>query len=185
MPPSGATRSQLSLRHAKLLRKIGIIPIKTAMSQHLFGLARSILEMFPQVGSEGAPSTTMLAAEDVLNLLQDLLPSAKEMFTPDFFKQPMFVPASLYDTASYFGCQNVDEAFEESLHLCDISMCLSSSPIPRWLTLAFPHHYALPSSSPHPHRLPSHERRPFAHYEPIYRSHTLPRTLWQAISRAN
>ena len=43
-----------------------------------------------------------------------------EVFTPDFLKQPLFAPATLYDTALYYGGHNIDEEFEESFSLSDL-----------------------------------------------------------------
>ena len=93
--------------------------------------------MFPQAGNEVAPSSTMPSPEDVLDLLQNLLPPATEVFTLDFFKQPLFAPATLYDTASYYGCHNIDEEFEESLSLSDLEKNNNSIKTMIWLAHTF------------------------------------------------
>lgn len=114
------SRSQYKAKIDRLLKKINTTTIDYRLSVSIIAVAKSTLEFFSpdtSPSSSTESTTTEIDPAEVKSHIKDLLPSPSQIFTDEFFTQPLFAFVILHEVATLFGCDEISNEYTHALEL--------------------------------------------------------------------
>ena len=116
MSSTTQSRGQMVARYDRLKKRVELVKVSDAVSTALVDMAKTTLEMFP-VTATSTVATLSSAWDDVESFMKSISPSPSEIFTEDFFKNPLFPVVALHDIAALYGCPPTEDLMMDSLGL--------------------------------------------------------------------